>query len=273
MKIGLGTYALAWSIGVPGNYSKKPMNAYEFLNFAHDLGFTLVQIDDNLPLHHFSGKEIVDLKKYAYSMDVSFEVGTRGLTPDNLKRYLDIAEILDSPILRIVIDQVGFEPALPEIHKIISNLIPELEKRKISLAIENHDRFKAVEFLEIIEKAASPWVGTCLDPVNSIGADEGFETVFKMLAPHTINFHLKDYIIRRKPHMMGFDISGVPAGLGRLVIHQIFSTLKRYGKCQSMILELWPAPEKNIDLTIKKEQEWVRQSAQFLFEKFNTQTL
>ncbi len=268
MKFGLGTYALAWSIGVPGNLPEKPMDLYEFLDVAHRYGFNLVQIGDNLPLHHFSAKEIVELKKYANSKGVSLEVGTRGLMPDNVYRHLEIAEILDSSILRVVIDQKGFEPELSEIHDIVRNLIPELEKRNISLAIENHDRFKAFEFLKIIQQAKSPFVGICLDPVNSIGADEGFETVFKTLTPHTINFHLKDYTIRRKPHMMGFDISGAPAGQGRLDLDQIFSTLTKYGKCRSLILELWPEAEDKIELTIKKEQEWVRQSAQYLFEKF-----
>jgi 3-oxoisoapionate decarboxylase len=268
MKFGLGTYALAWSIGVPGNLPEKPMDLYEFLDVAHRYDFNLVQIGDNLPLHHFSAKEIAKLKKYANSKGVSLEVGTRGLMPDNIYRHLEIAEILDSPILRVVIDQKGFEPELSEIHDIVRNLIPELEKRNISLAIENHDRFKASEFLKIIQQANSPFVGICLDPVNSIGADEGFETVFKTLAPHTINFHLKDYTIQRKPHMMGFEISGAPAGQGWLDLDQIISTLIKYGKCRSLILELWPEAEDKIELTIKKEQEWVRQSAQYLFEKF-----
>jgi L-ribulose-5-phosphate 3-epimerase UlaE len=104
--------------------------------------------------------------------------------------------------------------------------------------------------------------------VNSIGADEGFDSVFKTLAPYTINLHLKDYTIQRKSHMMGFDITGAPAGQGRLDIHFILKILEAIGKCKSMILESWPAPEKSIEQTIIKEQEWVKQGAQFLFENF-----
>ncbi|MDZ7604655.1 MAG: TIM barrel protein [Cyclobacteriaceae bacterium] len=104
---------------------------------------------------------------------------------------------------------------MSEIHAILRQIIPELEQSNIRLAIENHDRFKAREFREIIDKAYSSFVGICLDPANSLGADEGFETVFETLRPVTINFHLKDYTIRRKPHMMGFDIVGTPAGQGK----------------------------------------------------------
>lgn len=247
---------------------EKPMDVFEFLDFANDLNFRLVQIGDNMPLESLAASDLFGLKKKADKLGISIEVGTRGMTEDHVLKYIEIADFLDSPILRMVIDGQGYIPEMSDIHPLIHKLTPEFEQRRIQLAIENHDRLKASQFLEIIEKAASPWVGICLDPVNSIGADEGFETVFKTLAPHTINFHLKDYIIRRKPHMMGFDISGAPAGQGRLDIEHIFLELKKHKRCRSVILELWPVPEESIDLTIKKEQEWVRQSAHFLFEIF-----
>jgi sugar phosphate isomerase/epimerase len=268
MKIGLGSYALAWSIGVAGNMPEHPMDIYQFLDFAHDAGFDLVQIADNLPLSQFSENELHQIKEKTEALDIDIEVGTRGMTIENVHKYLEISTILGSPILRVVIDQQGFVPDLSEIHRIIRELMPELEKRDIRLAIENHDRLKAAQFQEIVETANSTNIGICLDPVNSIGADEGFETVFNALAQHTFNFHLKDYMIQRKKHMMGFDIYGAPAGQGRLNLPYIFSKLQSYGLCHSAILELWPAPEENIDLTIKKEQEWVQQSARFLFDNF-----
>jgi sugar phosphate isomerase/epimerase len=268
MKIGLGTYALAWSIGVPGSEPQHPMDIYGFLDFAKKHGFQLVQIADNIPLDQFTKKELEELRQKADLLGIAIEVGTRGMTLENVRRYLQIAKILSSPILRIVIDQKGFEPDLLEIHQIVDQLIPDLEASRIKLAIENHDRLKASEFLEIMEDANSSWVGICLDSVNSIGADEGFDSVFKTLAPYTINLHLKDYTIQRKSHMMGFDITGAPAGQGRLDIHFILKILEAIGKCKSMILESWPAPEKSIEQTIIKEQEWVKQGAQFLFENF-----
>jgi sugar phosphate isomerase/epimerase len=171
--------------------------------------------------------------------------------------------------LRIVIDHNDFKPPLSEIHKIIQAIIPELEKQNVQLAIENHDRLKAAEFHEIVMKANSRFVGICLDSVNSIGADEGFETVFQLLAPHTISLHLKDYTIKRKSHMMGFDITGTPAGKGRLPVLQIINVLESHGKCRSVILELWPAPEQSIAETIIKEKQWVEESAQFLIDTIN----
>ena len=264
MKIGIGTYALAWSIGVPGFDTPNPMNIYQFMDFVYEQGISLVQIADNIPLHQFSYGELEKIKQKASDLQLEVEVGTRGLFPENIRSYLEITSFLDSPLLRVVIDTGGFSPTIAEINETVHNLVPELKHRNIKLAIENHDRLKAREFSSIVEEANSEMVGICLDSVNSIGADEGFETVFEILAPYTINLHLKDYIIRRKPHMMGFDIYGAPAGQGMMPLDKVIKTLKELGNTRSIILELWPPPEASVQKTIEKEKKWVIESLDFL---------
>jgi sugar phosphate isomerase/epimerase len=264
MKIGIGSYALAWSIGVGGYDTPNPMDIFHFLNFAHEKKVSLVQIADNIPLHLFENQDLFKLKKMATDLQIDIEVGTRGLILRNIERYLEIASFLGSPILRVVIDTTDFQPSIREINKTILYLLPELKRFNIKLAIENHDRLKAKDFRKIVQAADSQMVGICLDSVNSIGADEGFETVFNTLAPYTINLHLKDYIIRRKSHMMGFDIYGAPAGQGMMPIERVLDTLKHYGQTKSVILELWPPPEDSVAETIEKERKWVSDSLKYL---------
>lgn len=268
MQIGIGTYALAWSIGVPDSEPLNQMNIFEFLEFVHQKGISLVQIADNMPLHKYSEGDLEQIHSKSQEMGIKVEVGTRGLTPDSIKKYLDIASYLKSDILRVVIDTQDFSPEINEINRIIDILLPELNQRSIKLAIENHDRFKSQQFRDIIHHADSDLVGICLDSVNSIGADEGFDSVFETLAPYTINLHLKDYMIRRKSHMMGFDIYGTPAGQGMMPIKKILKTLKMYGKTESIILELWPPPEDTIQGTIEKEKQWVDESIAYLNSLF-----
>jgi sugar phosphate isomerase/epimerase len=197
-------------------------------------------------------------------LGIKVEVGTRGLTPDNIKKYLEIASFFNSDILRVVIDTQDYSPEIHEIKRIIDNLLPELKLRGVKLAIENHDRFKSHQFVDIINHADSDLIGICLDSVNSIGADEGFDSVFETLAPYTINLHLKDYIIRRKSHLMGFDIYGTPAGQGMMPIKKVLESLKVYGKTESIILELWPPPEETMQDTMEKEKQWVDESITYL---------
>ncbi len=119
MKIGLGTYALAWSIGVPGHMPENPMDVFGFLEFAHKYGFPLVQIADNLPLTKYTDVELKSIKSRADELGIAIEVGTRGLTVENVRHHLHIATTLGASLLRIVIDQKGYEPTMPEIHRLI----------------------------------------------------------------------------------------------------------------------------------------------------------
>ena len=119
-----------------------------------------------------------------------------------------------------------------------------------------------MQFLQIIEKAGSPYVGICLDCANSFGAGEGFKEVVNCLAPHVVNLHLKEISIKRKYHMMGFDIEGRPFGEGLMPLEWILSTLTP--ECRTAVLELWTPPEDTLEETIIKERNWAKQSIDYL---------
>jgi sugar phosphate isomerase/epimerase len=264
MKLGLSSYTYTWAVGVPGSMPLKPLTVYDLVDKVADTGLQIVQIADNLPLEMLSTGELEDLYKYAIRKNISIEMGGRGLDPGHTMRCLKTAELLHSPILRMVIDSKGFEPELRTIISIIHELEPELKSRHIKLAIENHDRFKAREFEEIIVATASDSVGICLDSVNSMGAGEGFNAVAEILIPYTINLHIKDFTIFRVPHKMGLIIEGRPAGKGMLNIPELAGRLKETGLCHSAILELWTPPEEDIGKTIKKESSWAGESVNYL---------
>jgi sugar phosphate isomerase/epimerase len=84
------------------------------------------------------------------------------------------------------------------------------------------------------------------------------------LALWVVSLHIKDFTISRAWHMMGFEIAGAPAGRGMLDIPWLLAELRAAGRDPNAILELWPAPEANVQSTISKEQEWTRESVRYL---------
>ena len=208
MKVGLGSWACAWSIGVPGHEPPYRMNAEGLIRLTASLGLTVVQIADNLPLESYTYNQLQHVRSVADDHGVSLEIGTRGIRPDHIHRYLTICRLLRSSLLRVVIDTATEQPSEAEIVDIVSMLAPELAAAGVTLAIENHDRFEAVVFARIVEQIASDHVGICLDTVNSFGALEGPAVVIDTLAPYVVNLHLKDFVIRRHASMMGFEITG-----------------------------------------------------------------
>ena len=264
MELGISSYTYTWATGVQGSMPKKPLTHRDLIDKAAHNGVRLVQIADNLPLETLDSDEINDLKQYASAKNVSIEMGGRGLTPGHTMKCLEVAQKLDSPILRMVIDSVRFEPDINTIISIIKDLLPELKSRKIRLALENHDRLKAKDFGKIIQAVGSKMVGICLDSVNSMGAGEGFESVCDTLIPYTINLHIKDFKIFRVSHKMGFIIEGRPAGQGMLDIPRLVEKVEDTGLCHSAILELWTPPGDTINKTIIKEDEWADTSIKYL---------
>jgi sugar phosphate isomerase/epimerase len=262
MKLGISSYSFTWAVGVPGHNPPAPMTAPELLARAKHLGVGLLQIADNMPMHLMGETLIKEISEKASSEGIELEVGANKMTPYAIEKYTLIAEKINSKILRFVIDGDGYAPRVKEIISIIKDAEPELKKKKIILALENHDRLFTHEFVDIIEKVGSNYVGICLDCANSLGAGEGFHEVVRMLAPYAVNFHLKEVLIKRKFHKMGFDIEGKPFGEGALPLEWMLAQLTE--KCRTAILEQWTPPEETIGATIEKEQNWAERSITYL---------
>lgn len=270
MKLGLSTYTYTWSIGVPGHLPANPMTALGLLSEAERLGVRVVQFADNLPLDQLAPEELQAVLDCATQKGIQIEVGTRGIAPEHLRRYLDLAVRFQSPILRIVIDTAAHHPSPEEVVQTLAPLEADFIHAGVCLAIENHDRFQTPALADLVRRLGTHWVGICLDTVNSFGALEGPQVVVDALGPLTVNLHFKDFTVFRANHMMGFTIEGRPAGQGKLNAHWLLSELTRYGRDCNTILELWtppmlaPTPEETIDATINKERRWAEESVAYL---------
>lgn len=246
--------------GVPG----QSMSAADLLHFAAQRGIRFVQFGDNYPLHLLTPEELADLKKTADDLRIQIQVGTKRLTLKNISDYLLISNFVNASFLRIIIDDVQYNPAEQEVIEIINSLLPQLTKYNVKLAIENHDRFTAKTLRRIIEATDTKWVGICLDTVNSLGAGEGIHEVVAQLAAYTLNLHVKDFIIQRVEHKMGFEVHGCVAGEGMLDIPWVVNEISAKGRCETATLELWSDAEQTIEATKLKEKDWVEKSIDYL---------
>ena len=264
MRLGIGSYAYAWAVGIPGHMPERPMSALNLLEKAKHLGVHVVQVCDNLPLDALSHSQLDEVEHCAHEFGISVELGVRGVALHMLQRNLELAIRFKSPILRVVIDTPQCQPHASEVANLLRPILKSFEQANVCLAIENHDRFTTREFAGIIAQLDSPCAGICLDTVNSFGALEGPEAVVTSLAPFAVSLHVKDFVIRRTSHNLGFVIEGCPAGRGRLNIPWILEQMRRSNRHPNAILEQWPAPEETLAATIAKEDAWARQSIEHL---------
>jgi sugar phosphate isomerase/epimerase len=267
MRWGLGSYAVAWNIGVRG-YDKpqEPLDIRRFIDLAGDHNVALVQICDNLPLHELSPAQLQEVASHAAGRGIEIEIGCRSYEASVLARYGEIAELLGSPIVRTLLDgpAAGTDALMHVALEQLSRVLPHYAQSGIAIAIENYEGYTCADLVSLIGTLASPSVGVCLDTVNSMGALEPLPEVVALLAPHTLTFHLKDFMIVRHRHTMGLEILGAPAGEGRLDVASVLSAVAAHHPEASVILELWPPFDGDAESTATLERDWLARGVAYL---------
>lgn len=267
MKLGIGTYCYMWAIGFKfGDKEARPphpMTAMGLMERAHELGVHLVQYGPNLPLAALSEGEMDALVKCAADWDVEFEIGTRGLETDHLQRQIALCKRTGSKLIR-TIPEIGGKPiAASEIPPYLKAIVPKLEKEGVKLGLEN-GKIPCRELAAALDAVPSPQLGVVLDMVNSLAVPEGWREVTEVLAPYTVCLHHKEFVVQRVWYMMGFTVSGAPAGKGQVDTPWLLRTLDDAGAKYNVILEVWPSEQPTIEESIALEDRWVREGLPYL---------
>lgn len=263
MDIGISTWSIPWAVGVE-NYPQPEITVAPeaLMKRAIELDVKVVQFADNLPLQQLPDSELDLVAQRAAEWDLVVELGTRSLDVPHLRRCVEVAARVGSRIVRTVLS--GSMLGRDEIRRAQSalrELLPDLERHEVAVALENNEAFSASEFAEIVRATRSPLIGICLDTANSLGRPETLETVVHELADQTIMFHAKDYEIRRIDTRMGFTIEGRPLGDGRVDFAFVIDKLRESGRDGiSAIIEHWPSFDGDIESTTLREAEWLERS-------------
>lgn len=260
--LGIGTYTLTWSFGVPGYAPPaNPLRGPDLIRIAERHQLRLVQFADNYPLHLKDERELEEIKARADEAGVRIELGTRGTEPQHLLQYLEICRRFGSTLLRTIITTASMDRAEAELREVL----PAFKQAGVAIAVENHGMHTVRELTELFERVGEPsHLGCCLDTVNSFGALESPKEVIRALSPYILNLHIKDFDIVRVDHQMGFTVQGTPAGAGRLNVPQLLAHLRALNKRPTSILELWTPYCGSTEATVAKEREWMAESIAYL---------
>jgi 3-oxoisoapionate decarboxylase len=264
MKLGISSYTYMWSIGFPGAEPANPLSALGLLDRAVELGVRVVQFGPNLPVAKLPENELQRVVAHMHEHKLQIELATRTLDLEHLRSQLRLARTLECVILRSVPEShSGDVLSLSSVEQSLRGIIPELEERPVRLTLEN-GRIPARLLAELLDRLNCDRIGITLDTVNSLAIPEGIEEVVQTLAPYTCNLHIKDFIVRREWHTMGFVVEGRPAGEGQLNVPRLLQVLSSAGARFNAILELWPPQQRTLCETVALEQQWARDSVRYL---------
>ncbi|WP_417243154.1 sugar phosphate isomerase/epimerase family protein [Celeribacter sp.] len=262
MKLGLGSYAYRWSIGIKDQVPSAPLTAFDLLDRAQALGLDVVQYADNMPLDRYSEAEHHRLYEVAQEKGLTLELGTQCFDAGEVDRYLDIGQRLHAKIMRVALDEADSHVPVAALAEQLRPRVDKARAKGMKIAIENHFNYPSPRMVELLDAVNDDHLGVCLDVANSICANEWPEETISMLAPYTINLHLKDYEITPDPYGVGFRIHGVPLGQGRAPVEWTLDQLAHCPADMSVILEHWLMLDENgLNAAIAKEQPWIETTA------------
>ena len=259
IRVGVGSYTFPWAVGIAGFPVQSPMTPLELVKQTAQLGLTVCQICDNMPLHTFDEQDLGLLASEAQSKGILLEVGTRGIGAPWLYSYLDVCAVLKSRVLRTLVDKDEVLEDPTELAERIEPIVHELTNREVILVIENYEAYTSAWLHRLVSEIDSPYVRVCLDPVNCFGISEDPLRVVTTLGPLVGNVHIKDYKITREEHRLGYRITGTPAGAGMLPTQELLKSLDPADEL-SGIVELWTPFQGNVEDSVRLERAWAEQS-------------
>ena len=263
-RIGLSSYAFFWQLS---ESVSEPLSLHEALERTADLGVDLFQICDYAPLEAMSEAELKDIRATADSLGIALELGTKGIRPEHLRKFLRIAGILGAPLVRTMFNVPGHTPATEEAVAIFKDVLPEFEAAGVKIAVETYEQVPTSRILDVIRRVDSPYLGICSDPANTVAALEMPREVIDAVAPYVLNMHIKDFAFSRRDGWVGFTYAGAPLGEGLLDYDYMVSKFQPHQRNINQIVEHWLPWQDSEAETIRLENQWTQQSIEFLRSK------
>lgn len=263
-RIGLSSYAFFWQLS---DKVSKPLTIHQALERTAAMGVDLFQICDYAPLEGMTDAELKEVRATADSQGICLELGTKGIRPEHLRKFLRIAGILRAPLLRTMFNVPGHTPTAEEAVAIFKDVLPEFEAAGVKIAVETYEQVPTARILEVIRRVDSPHLGICSDPANTVAALEMPREVIDAVAPYVLNMHIKDFAFSRKEGWVGFTYSGAPLGEGLLDYDHMARKIQPQQRSINQIVEHWLPWQDTEDETIRLENQWTQQSIDFLRSK------
>lgn len=258
MTIGISTYAYFWQLS---ERAAKPLTMVDLVHSAADLGADALQICDQAQIESMTKSELRAIRRAADEHRIVLELGTKGIQPQHLRRYLAIADELEVGLLRTMLTGgPGGDPPRDDAERVLVGILADFERASVTIALETYEQVPTAQLVELVEAVGSPRLGICIDPANTVSILENPRDVVEMVAPLVANVHVKDFAFSRSEGAIGFTLAGVPLGTGLLDYEHMLRYVRPVEKGISQIVEHWLPWQGTEEATLATELAWSRHS-------------
>ncbi|CAL9657032.1 3-oxo-isoapionate decarboxylase [Streptomyces sp. enrichment culture] len=257
---GISTYAYFWRFSAR---APQPMTLTEMLTDTARLGGQVFQICDYAPIESYDAAQLADVRATARDLGLELELGTRGVRPDHLRRYLGMAADLGVTFVRSMLNTADHRPTPDEAVALLKETVPAYADAGVTLGLETYEQVSTDDLVSVVRGVGSDHLGVVLDPGNSVARLERPVDVVAAAAPYTVNIHVKDFAFTRRDGWVGFTYAGCPLGEGLLDYDGMIAAVRRArGERRiNQIVEHWlPWQDEGFDATARLEHQWTQHS-------------
>jgi sugar phosphate isomerase/epimerase len=251
--IGLSTYAFFWQIS---ERAPEPLTLDALLSRTRSLGAQVFQICDYAPLQTYSDARLADLRESAEALEITLELGTKGIRPEHLEDYLRMADRLGARLIRSMVNAPDHRPAPSEAERLLKASLPAFEASGVTLALETYEQQDSADLVALVENVGSRRLGICLDPANCVANLEHPVAVIERCAPYVANLHVKDFAFTRRGGWVGFTLEGVALGEGLLPYEYMIEKVDPAARGINQVIEHWLTWQGDYERTARAENAW-----------------
>ena len=259
--IGLGSYAFLWQ---QSDRVDEPLSLRGAFEATRQLDVELFQICDFAPLDAMTEAELRDAAAAAADLGITIELGTRGIGPAHLSRFLELAALFDALVVRSMLYGPDSRPSLAEAEQQLRAVIPAYEASGVTLALETYEQVATRDLVRVAETIGSAQLGICLDPANVVARLERPRDCVDAAAGVTVAVHAKDFAFSRQDGWVGFTYSGAPMGTGLHDYPHLRETVRPAERGINEIVEHWLGWQGDAETTVRIEREWTRIAVDYL---------
>ena len=257
MTIGLSTYSFFWQWH---DTAPQPLTLAQMVDKTALWEVRLLQICDYPPVERLDVQELSEIRSRAARHQVDLELGTRGVQPAHLERYLRLAQLLGAYLVRSMVRSDEAATAVD----LLRQVVPAYEQAGVRLALETYEQVPTAQLLEIVRDVDSPSLGICLDPANCVAALETPRSTIDLTADHVLNLHVKDFAFTRQGGWVGFTLAGAPLGEGLLDLTYLMERVRPDERGINQIIEHWLLWQGASATTCALEDEWTLHNLEVL---------
>lgn len=257
--IGLSTYAYLWRWS---ELNPQPLSLQNMILDVAELGADVFQICDYPLVETLSSAELTELRSTAEAHGVILELGTRGIRPQHLRHYAQIAEDIGATFIRSMIQPA--DTPVTDCADLLAGVAEDFSQRGLTLGLETYEQISSTALVNVVEQVNHSAVGIVLDPGNCVANLELPQDVVVRTAPWVNNLHVKDFAFSRQPGWVGFSFSGAPLGEGLLDYPAMMSALGTRSEGLHQIVEHWLPRRDSPEETLRDEHQWTQHAMDYL---------